>query len=89
MIAFRHAGDPEPEIRPANIPVEDLPHCDCPEKGLLRPAVVWFEESLNPDVLTAADEAVGECDVCLVVGRVANFRTNSTRNKARSSRICT
>jgi NAD-dependent deacetylase len=40
----------------------------CPRCGALaRPAVVWFGESLDPEVLRAADAATA-CDVFLVVG---------------------
>lgn len=35
--------------------------------GLLRPHVVWFGESLDPEVLDAADEELSKCDLCLVV----------------------
>lgn len=46
---------------------ETLPRC--PECGsLLRPDVVWFGESLDPDVLGAAFSAARAADVCLVVG---------------------
>ena len=41
----------------------------CPTCGnRLRPAVVWFGESLDFRDLTAAEEAVSGCDVLLVVG---------------------
>jgi NAD-dependent deacetylase len=44
-----------------------LPRCmTC--GALLRPDVVWFGESLDPDVLTRAFEAAARADVCLVVG---------------------
>lgn len=39
------------------------PHCG----GLVRPAVVWFGESLDPNMLAAADRAT-VCDVFLTVG---------------------
>jgi NAD-dependent SIR2 family protein deacetylase len=35
--------------------------------GLLRPHVVWFGEGLYPEVLTAADNELTACDLCLVV----------------------
>ncbi len=45
----------------------DLPRCDrC--GGLLRPAVVWFNELLPPGALAAADAAIRSCDVMLVAG---------------------
>jgi NAD-dependent deacetylase len=42
------------------------PHCG----GLARPAVVWFGEGLDPDILAAADRAT-TCDVFLTVGTSA------------------
>lgn len=36
--------------------------------GLLRPAVVWFGEALNPEILGKAVEAVRSCQVMLVIG---------------------
>ena len=42
------------------------PTCDC--GGLLRPDVVWFGESLDPNVLRAAYAAAERCDLMLVVG---------------------
>ncbi len=47
-----------------------LPHCD--ECGaLLRPAVVWFGESLPHDVWLAAEKAVEQAEVLLVLGTSA------------------
>lgn len=41
----------------------------CPECGdLLRPDVVWFGEALPETATAAADEAIRECEVMLVVG---------------------
>ncbi|QRW14547.1 NAD-dependent histone deacetylase SIR2 [Ceratobasidium sp. AG-Ba] len=51
----------------ATIPVEDLPRCEkegC--GGLLRPAVVWFGESIPG--LDVIYELVEAADLCLVVG---------------------
>lgn len=49
------------------IPQEGLPTCwSC--GGLLRPDVVWFGEMLPGRAMAAAAEAVGECDLMLVVG---------------------
>jgi NAD-dependent deacetylase len=42
------------------------PHCG----GLARPAVVWFGEGLDPQVLAAADRAT-TCEVFLTVGTSA------------------
>jgi len=49
---------------------ERLPACArC--GALLRPAVVWFGESLDPALLGAAFDAAARADVCLVVGTSA------------------
>jgi len=45
---------------------EGLPRCRC--GALLRPAVVWFGESLPQDVLEAAVAEVSRADVVLLVG---------------------
>jgi NAD-dependent deacetylase len=51
-------------------PLPDLPRC--PECGaLLRPAVVWFGESLPPREWELAQEAAERCDCFLVVGTSA------------------
>jgi len=44
-----------------------LPTCDACG-GLLRPGVVWFGESLDPDILQQAVAASQRCQVMLVVG---------------------
>jgi len=44
-----------------------LPRCTRCD-GLLRPNVVWFGESLDPDILNKAFEAARTCDVMLIVG---------------------
>ena len=45
---------------------------ECPScGGLLRPNIVWFHESLPPDVWDAAQIAAHECDVLLVIGTSA------------------
>lgn len=50
--------------------VDVLPKCPvC--RSLLRPAVVWFGESLDPRVLTAAFDAAGAASVCIVAGTSA------------------
>jgi NAD-dependent deacetylase len=49
------------------VPIPIPPHCDtC--GGLLRPHIVWFGESLDPDVLERAFGAFEVCDVALIVG---------------------
>lgn len=67
--ALAGKGEPNPEAKDAAIPVEKLPRCkkeSC--KGLLRPHVVWFGESLDQAVLESAYKELEECDLCLVVG---------------------
>lgn len=65
--ALRGKGAPDPGAPPAKIPVEDLPRCgSC--GGLLRPAIVWFGENLEPEVLQKAEQELDECDLCLVIG---------------------
>jgi NAD-dependent deacetylase len=46
-----------------------LPRCACGE--LMRPAVVWFGEALDPAVVTHAWSAVEEADAMLVIGTSA------------------
>jgi NAD-dependent deacetylase len=50
-------------------PLAEVPKCEC--GGLLRPDIVWFHESLPPDVWEAALMAADACDVLLVVGTSA------------------
>lgn len=53
------------------VPLAPLPP-QCPECGeLLRPDIVWFGESLDWGVLTAAAKAFEEADIALVVGTSA------------------
>jgi len=49
---------------------EDLPPRCSGCEGFLRPAVIWFGEPIDPEVLAAATEAL-DCDVCLAVGTSA------------------
>lgn len=51
-------------------PLPPLPTCSACA-GLLRPAVVWFGECLPINALHAAEEAVADGDVTLVVGTSA------------------
>jgi NAD-dependent deacetylase len=49
---------------------DTLPRCpDC--TSLLRPAVVWFGEALEPQVLSRAFELASEADACIVAGTSA------------------
>jgi NAD-dependent deacetylase len=57
-------------IDAAGIVLPELPRCDACG-GLMRPAVVWFGESLPSDLWEIALEAVRESDLLLVVGTSA------------------
>lgn len=49
------------------VPIDILPYCDgC--GGLLRPHIVWFGESLDPNDLDRSQEAVNGCEVLLIIG---------------------
>ncbi|OWR47681.1 putative Sirtuin 5 [Danaus plexippus plexippus] len=67
--ALTNRGAPDSTVVGSDIPIKSLPHCKkgtC--GGLLRPHIVWFGESLDPDVLNKAEAAMSTCDLCLVVG---------------------
>ena len=52
------------------VPLPELPpRCGC--GGLLRPAIVWFGESLPQTTWQQAEAAVSACDVLLVAGTSA------------------
>jgi len=49
------------------VPLPPMPACNiC--SGLLRPGVVWFGESIDPDIMRESVEAVSECDFLFVIG---------------------
>lgn len=57
--------------QPLELPI--LPYCSyC--KGLLRPDIVWFGEMLDPADLYAAERALTECEVFLVIGTSAQVQ---------------
>ncbi|XP_062279678.1 NAD-dependent protein deacylase sirtuin-5, mitochondrial-like isoform X1 [Scomber scombrus] len=67
--ALKDKGAPDPKTEDAQIPEKELPRCEqtgC--HGLLRPAVVWFGETLDSDILNQAESVLDNCDLCLVVG---------------------
>lgn len=67
--ALEGKGAPDPDTQDAQIPVQLLPRCEqkgC--SGLLRPAVVWFGETLDSGILAQAERVLDSCDLCLVVG---------------------
>lgn len=63
-------GEGTPDWEDLSVPLAPLPplcpHCG----GLARPAVVWFGERLDPDVLAAARDACG-CDLFISAGTSA------------------
>ena len=47
--------------------MDQLPKCSkC--GGLLRPAVIWFGENLDSNVMRKATAELEKCDICLVIG---------------------
>jgi len=49
------------------VPIPIPPHCSACGH-LLRPHIVWFGESLNPEDIDRAIEALETCDLMLVIG---------------------
>ncbi len=49
------------------VPIPILPLCPACG-GLLRPHIVWFGESLDPEDLDRSMAAVGSCEVLLIIG---------------------
>ena len=50
-----------------DVPIEILPYChSC--QGLLRPHIVWFGESLNPEDLQNSYDALQACEVLIIIG---------------------
>ncbi|HHL40376.1 MAG TPA: NAD-dependent deacylase [Deltaproteobacteria bacterium] len=54
------------EERNRDVPLELPPRCRC--GALFRPAVVWFGEALDADVLRRAEQAVERTDLLFVIG---------------------
>jgi len=48
------------------------PRCEC--GAMLRPHIVWYGESLDPDVIERAFTAAQECDVFIVAGTSSNVQ---------------
>lgn len=75
---WRDETTPYGQIPPA------CPHCG----GLIRPGVVWFGESLDPDVIDRASAAAANCDIFFTVGTssvvypAASFVDHARRNRA-------
>lgn len=49
------------------VPIPITPSCLSCGK-MLRPHIVWFGESLDPNDISGAVEALGNCDIMLVIG---------------------
>ncbi|MDT7041449.1 NAD-dependent deacylase [Candidatus Nitronereus thalassa] len=50
-----------------DVPIEILPYCpSC--QGLLRPHIVWFGESLNPEDLRNSYDALQSCEILIIIG---------------------
>jgi NAD-dependent deacetylase sirtuin 5 len=64
--ALAGAGDPE-AVGGAVIPEDELPR-DPATGRLLRPAVVWFNERLEPAVADAVEAALDACDLLVIAG---------------------
>ncbi len=50
-----------------DVPIEILPTCSSCQ-ALLRPHIVWFGESLDPEDLRKSYEALRSCEVLLIIG---------------------
>jgi len=49
-----------------------VPRCDCGKKGVLKPDVILFGESLPQDIYRQAEQAAIDCDLMIVVGSSLN-----------------
>lgn len=60
----------DPTVPVPAIDVKDLPHCPRCKKELLRPGVVWFEESLDRKMLKGINNWIraDNIDLMIVVG---------------------
>ncbi|KYK55097.1 SIR2 family histone deacetylase [Drechmeria coniospora] len=63
----------DPYHRVRHVPEEELPKCPKCKVGLQRPAVVWFEEALDGEMLRGIDDWLndGKVDLMLVIGTSA------------------
>lgn len=62
-------GAPDASAETSDIPVDQLPRCkrsSC--NGLLRPAVTWFGEPLDTNILQQIEVILRKCDLCLLIG---------------------
>lgn len=70
VTCWRRCAASPPRWRDETVPLAEIPprcpHC----AGLIRPGVVWFGESLDPDIVDRAHRAC-DCDVFITVGTSA------------------
>lgn len=67
---WRNCAAAPPRWRDATVPYAEIPP-RCPHCGdLIRPGVVWFGESLDPDIVEQAT-AAADCDVFITIGTSA------------------
>lgn len=67
---WRNCAAAPPRWRDATVPYAEIPP-RCPHCGdLIRPGVVWFGESLDPDIVEQAT-AAADCDVFIAIGTSA------------------
>ncbi|CAH0562203.1 unnamed protein product [Brassicogethes aeneus] len=64
--ALKDRGDPN-NLNQEPIMIKDLPKCKKCD-SLARPYIVWFGESLDPQVMEKARNLVENCDLCLIIG---------------------
>ena len=76
-----------------SVKITDLPQCPKCNKGLLRPGVVWFGESLPSKVLSTVDQFINDSekiDLILVIGTSAKVYPAAAyvdRARAKGSRV--
>lgn len=70
VLCWRGCATSPPRWRDDTVPYPELPP-RCPHCGdLIRPGVVWFGESLDPDSIDRAADAA-DCDIFMTVGTSA------------------
>jgi NAD-dependent deacetylase len=70
VLCWRGCDASPPRWRDDSVPLRAIPP-RCPHCGdLIRPGVVWFGETLDPDVVDSAQMAA-DCDVFITVGTSA------------------
>ena len=93
-----HAKGKDLDISDINVPIpklkmNDLPHCPKCETHLLRPATVWFGETLPPKVLNNVDAFLnsGPVDLIIVIGTSAKVYPAAgyiDEARERGARVC-